>query len=60
MKPLLLAAIVLALAAPADAALYRWVDKSGVTYYTSEREAIPEPYRASAQKLDAPTPRTPE
>ena len=60
MKRWLLAAVLLALASPADAALYRWVDKSGVTYYTSERDAIPEQYRAAAQKLDAPTARTPE
>ncbi len=60
MKRWLGAAILLALATPAHAALYRWVDTSGVTYYTSERDAIPEQYRASAQKLDAPSARTAE
>jgi predicted aspartyl protease len=52
--------LLLVIASPASAALYRWVDSSGVTYYTSERAAIPERYRGSAKELDHPSPREPQ
>jgi predicted aspartyl protease len=54
------AGLLLALTSPAAGALYRWVDASGVTYYTSERSTIPEAYRNSAQQLDVPTAREPQ
>ena len=54
------AALWLAMTSPAAGALYRWVDASGVTYYTSERSTIPEAYRNSAQQLDVPTAREPQ
>jgi hypothetical protein len=51
---------VAATAPPAAAALYRWVDAAGVVHYTSEREAIPEEHRDSAQTLEHPTARAPQ
>ena len=49
--------LLLAIASPASATLYRWVDAAGVTYYTSERAAIPEQYRGSAKELGHPSAR---
>jgi predicted aspartyl protease len=42
------------------AALYRWVDSAGVVHYTSDRAAIPEEYRESAQEVGHPTARDPQ
>lgn len=56
----LVAGLLLAMTSPAAAALYRWVDAAGVTYYTSERDSIPEPYRGSAQELEHPSAREPQ
>ena len=52
--------LVLLAASSAEAALYRWVDDNGVVHYTSERDAVPEAYRATAQSLDHPSARTPQ
>ncbi len=61
MKPVVLAAgLLLAVASPAAAALYRWVDSAGVVYYTSELDTIPEQYRRSAQQLEHPSARAPQ
>ena len=61
MRRVALAAVfLLALPSAAVAALYRWVDSAGVTYYTSDRESIPERYRASATEIEAPSPRGPQ
>jgi predicted aspartyl protease len=59
-RVVLLAGLLLAIASPAAGALYRWVDAAGVTYYTSERETIPEKYRASAKELEHPSARQPQ
>lgn len=53
-------ALVLMLASPAAAALWRWVDSAGVTYYTSERASIPEKYRGAAQEIGVPSAREPQ
>lgn len=53
-------ALVLMLASPAAAALWRWVDSAGVTYYTSERASIPEKYRDAAQEIGVPSAREPQ
>ena len=57
---LLAAALLLVPAAPATAALYRWVDSAGVTHYTSDRGTIPEKYRSTAREIGHPTARTPQ
>ena len=49
------AGLLLAIASPAAGALYRWVDAAGVTYYTSDRNTIPEQYRASAKEIEHPS-----
>jgi predicted aspartyl protease len=54
------AAVLLTMASPAAGALYRWVDAAGVTHYTSDRAAIPEAYRKSAEELDHPSARAPQ
>ena len=54
------AGVLLTTASPAAAALYRWVDAAGVTYYTSDRSTIPERYRNSAQELEHPSAREPQ
>ena len=60
-RVVVMAALLLAsLPLPASAALYRWVDSAGVTYYTSDRDSIPERYRGSAKQLDAPSARAPQ
>jgi predicted aspartyl protease len=52
--------LLLAPASPAAGALYRWVDAAGVTYYTSERDSIPEEYRGAAKELEHPSAREPQ
>lgn len=49
--------VVLATAAPAAAALYRWTSDDGTIHYTSEAESIPERYRTAAVEIGHPTPR---
>lgn len=59
MKSFVLAALLLlGIASPASAALYRWVDSAGVTHYTSDRASIPEKYRSAAQEIGHPSART--
>jgi predicted aspartyl protease len=48
--------IVLAVARPAAAALYRWIDDGGAIHYTSELESIPPEHRASARSIEHPGP----
>lgn len=45
---LVLALVVLASPAPADAQIYRWVDDRGVPHYTDGIDNVPEQYRAMA------------
>lgn len=52
--------LVFMLASSADAALWRWRDSAGVTYYTSERDSIPEKYRNAAEEIGAPSAREPQ
>ena len=55
---ILLAALALAaFAPPAVAELYQWTDASGVRYYTSDPDSIPEMYRPSARDIGSPRPR---
>lgn len=56
-RVLLATALLLTGAAPATAALYRWVDSAGVTHYTSERSTIPEKYRSSVREIEHPSAR---
>ncbi len=49
--------LVLATAAPAAAALYRWTSGDGTIHYTSELEAIPEAHRAAAVEIGHPAAR---
>jgi hypothetical protein len=60
MRVALALSLVLTLAAPASAALWRWRDSAGVTYYTSERDRIPEKYRNSAEEIGVPSAREPQ
>ena len=53
-------ALVLTLATPASAGVWRWRDSAGVTYYTSERNSIPEKYRSAAEEIGAPSAREPQ
>lgn len=57
---LLVAALTVAIASPAAAALYRWIDTDGVIHYTDERDSIPERYRTGAELLEAPGARASE
>jgi predicted aspartyl protease len=59
-RVVLVAGLLLTMVSPAGAALYRWVDAAGVTYYTSERANIPEQYRGSARELEHPSAREPQ
>jgi predicted aspartyl protease len=59
-RAFLVTGLLLAMASPAAGALYRWVDAAGVTYYTSERAAIPEQYRGSAKEIEHPSAREPQ
>ena len=59
-RVMLVAGLLLTMVSPAGAALYRWVDAAGVTYYTSERANIPEQYRGSARELEHPSAREPQ
>jgi predicted aspartyl protease len=56
----LVTGLLLSMASPAAAELYRWVDAAGVTYYTSERATIPEEYRGAAKELEHPSAREPQ
>jgi hypothetical protein len=61
MKRVVLAtALLLGIASPASAELYRWVDAAGVTHYTSDRASIPEKYRSAAKEIGHPSARTPQ
>lgn len=46
-----------ALAPPAVAELYQWMDASGVRYYTSDLASIPEAYRPGVRDIGSPRPR---
>jgi hypothetical protein len=54
---LLVALALAAFATPAVAELYQWTDASGVRYYTSDPDSIPEVYRPSARDIGSPRPR---
>jgi hypothetical protein len=56
-RAVLVAVLVLAVVAPAAAELYRWTSADGTINYTSDAEAIPEPYRAAAVEIGHPTAR---
>ncbi len=43
---------VLALAAPASAAIYKWVDENGTTHYTDRIEGVPPEFRPDAMSQD--------
>ena len=42
------------------AEVYQWVDDEGVTYFTDDPAAVPEPYRNEAKRLDMPGEEPPE
>lgn len=53
----LVALLVLATAAPAAAALFRWTAPDGTIHYTSDLESIPEARRPDAVEIGHPTAR---
>ncbi|HEV8586827.1 MAG TPA: retropepsin-like aspartic protease [Methylomirabilota bacterium] len=57
MRSVLALVLVLATAAPAAAALYRWTATDGTTHYTSDLESIPEASRAGAVEIGHPAAR---
>ena len=44
--------VVLALAAPGGAAIYKWVDEKGTTHYTDRIEGVPPEFRPDAMSQD--------
>jgi hypothetical protein len=59
-RVVLAATLLLGIASPVSAELYRWVDSAGVTHYTSDRAAIPEQYRSAAKEIGHPSARAPQ
>ena len=51
--------LILSMATPAAAGLFRWTSADGAIHYTSDAESIPEAYRADAVDVGAPTARPP-
>jgi predicted aspartyl protease len=56
-RAVLAVVLVLAAAAPAAAALYRWTAADGTIHYTSDPESIPEARRAAAVEIGHPAAR---
>jgi predicted aspartyl protease len=56
MRVALAVLLVLAMATPAAAGLFRWTAPDGAVHYTSDLESIPEAYRAGAVDVGAPAP----
>jgi hypothetical protein len=54
------ALLVLTVAGPAAAQLYRWTDAQGVVRYTNDRAAIPPAQRDGATDIGSPAPRPAE
>src|ERR671936_1746747 len=56
MRVALAVLLVLAMATPSAAGLFRWTSPDGAVHYTSDPESIPEAYRAAAVDVGAPAP----
>jgi predicted aspartyl protease len=56
MRVALAVLLVLAMATPAAAGLFRWTAPDGAVHYTSDLESIPEAYRTGAVDVGAPAP----
>src|SRR3989442_1623072 len=56
MRAALAVLLVLAMATPSGAGLFRWTAPDGAIHYTSDPESIPEKYRAAAVDVGAPAP----
>src|SRR5919108_2234495 len=56
MRAALALLVVLTLATPSAAGLFRWTSPDGAVHYTSDPESIPEAYRAGAVDVGAPAP----
>ena len=56
MRAALAVLVVLTLATPSAAGLFRWTSPDGAVHYTSDPESIPEAYRAAAVDVGAPAP----
>ena len=55
--PWLVIVVLLLLAAPASAELYRWTDGDGIAHYTNSPDSVPAAYRTTVVELVAPSPR---
>ena len=55
-RAVVLVVLVLGVASPASAALYRWTDAEGAVHYTADLESIPEAHRATAVAIGHPGP----
>src|SRR2546430_15704468 len=56
MRAALAVLLVLAMATPSGAGLFRWTAPDDAIHYTSDPESIPEKYRAAAVDVGAPAP----
>jgi hypothetical protein len=54
-RTLLVTIVLIALALPAGAQMYRWVDEKGTVHFTDDPSNIPEKYRPNAETRKAPT-----
>jgi clan AA aspartic protease (TIGR02281 family) len=53
-RALLLILVLVALASPAGAEMYRWVDEKGTVHFTDDLSTIPEKYRPDAETRKGP------
>jgi len=58
-RALLLIVVLVALAYPAGAEMYRWVDEKGTVHFTDDLSKIPEKYRPDAETRKGPRETTP-
>jgi len=53
-KTFFLLAILIALALPASAEMYKWVDEKGTVHFTDDISSIPEKYRENVEERETP------
>jgi clan AA aspartic protease (TIGR02281 family) len=56
-KTFFLLAILIALALPASAEMYKWVDEKGTVHFTDDISSIPEKYRGNIEERKTQTPK---
>jgi clan AA aspartic protease (TIGR02281 family) len=54
-RALLVTIVLVALASPASAQMYKWVDEKGTVHFTDDPSNIPEKYRPDTETRKAPT-----